>query len=66
ILVRSIRRHGLDVTSILAGDPEVVCKILLGPRGLMNSGCMESQAAISALSTAMQIIPNEIFTEFIK
>ncbi|GLJ35635.1 hypothetical protein SUGI_0716270 [Cryptomeria japonica] len=66
VLVRSIKKNGLDVTQTLATYPGVICEILLGPRGLMNSGCTESQAAIAALSTAMQIIPNEIYAEFIK
>lgn len=66
ILIRSLRRRGLDVTCTLATEPGLVCEILLGPTGVMNSGCLESQAAIYALSTAMQIIPKETFTEFIK
>lgn len=66
ILIRSLRRHGLDVTHTLATEPRSVCEILLGTTGMMNLGCLESQAAIYALSTAMQIIPKEIFTEFIE
>lgn len=66
ILIRSLRRNGLDITCTVATEPGVVCEILLGRTGMMNSGCLESQAAIYALSTVMQIIPKETFTEFVK
>lgn len=63
-LQRNLKRHGFDVTDIVAANVGSICKDLLGPMGLKGSTTLEQQAALCSLAELMKIAPNETFSEF--
>ncbi|CAI6008265.1 unnamed protein product, partial [Closterium sp. NIES-65] len=60
-LVRAWQRRAYEVSATLAAEPVVVAKILTGPAGLASSRPAQSDAAISAIQSAMRLIPAEFF-----
>jgi hypothetical protein len=40
-------------------------QVLLGSSGLLSSNASESQAALSALETAMRVFPKQFFPQFL-
>ncbi|CAI5932122.1 unnamed protein product, partial [Closterium sp. NIES-64] len=60
-LVRAWQRRAYEVSATLAAEPVVVAKILTGPVGLASSRPAQSDAAISAIQSAMRLIPAEFF-----
>ncbi|CAI5531411.1 unnamed protein product [Closterium sp. Naga37s-1] len=60
-LIRAWQRRAYEVSATLAAEPVVVAKILTGPAGLASSRPAQSDAAISAIQSAMRLIPFEFF-----
>ncbi|CAI7810608.1 unnamed protein product [Closterium sp. NIES-54] len=60
-LMRAWQRRSYEVSATLAAEPVVVAKILTGPAGLASSRPAQSDAAISAIQSAMRLIPSEFF-----
>ncbi|CAI5517990.1 unnamed protein product, partial [Closterium sp. Naga37s-1] len=60
-LIRAWQRRVYEVSATLAAEPVVVAKILTGPAGLASSRPAQSDAAISAIQSAMRLIPAEFF-----
>ncbi|XP_020581082.1 protein ILITYHIA-like [Phalaenopsis equestris] len=65
-LQRNLRRHNSDIIEIMTANVGLICKDLLGSKGLMSSNSLEQSAALQSLSTLMRITPNETFSEFSK
>ncbi|KAH0448399.1 hypothetical protein IEQ34_022199 [Dendrobium chrysotoxum] len=65
-LQRNLRRHNFDIIEIMTANVSLICKDLLGSKGLMSSNSLEQIAALHSLSTLMRITPNDTFSEFAK
>jgi hypothetical protein len=64
-VTKKLEKEELNVTSILAFNPAALCQVLLGSSGLLSSNASESQAALSALETAMRVFPKQFFPQFL-
>jgi hypothetical protein len=64
-VTKKLEKEELNVTSILAFNPAALCQVLLGSSGLLSSNASESQAALSALETAMRLFPKQFFPQFL-
>ncbi|KAJ7561862.1 hypothetical protein O6H91_03G044500 [Diphasiastrum complanatum] len=65
VLVRALRKKGLDVTGVLGSSPSLVCKILMGSNGLMSHQPSNTEAAISALASLVHSLKRDFFPHFI-
>ncbi|KAF5735270.1 translational activator GCN1 [Tripterygium wilfordii] len=65
-LRKGLQTLGCNIIDIISGDIENLCKVILGPMGLMSSSLLEQQAAINTLSTLMSITPSDTYLEFEK
>ncbi|CAM6126914.1 unnamed protein product [Calypogeia fissa] len=64
-LLRKFAKTKTNIIKTLASDPAVVCKVLMGPSGLMSRRQSFSEAALFAFATAMQKFPEEFFPQFL-
>ncbi|KAL6988990.1 eIF-2-alpha kinase activator GCN1 [Sarracenia purpurea var. burkii] len=65
-LQKCLQTLGFDVISLICADVGNICKILLGPMGLMSANLSDQEAAIYSLSTLMSIMPKDTYAEFEK
>lgn len=65
-LSKCLQTHGFDVIDIISANVVNFVQVLLGPMGLRSDNPLEQQAAVSALSNLMSIIPGDTYTEFEK
>lgn len=64
VLVRNWRKRHVNILATLESDPALLCGFLFGSSGLSSSRPSEAQAAVSALATAMQAMPQLLFPHF--
>ncbi|KAK7285862.1 hypothetical protein RJT34_20645 [Clitoria ternatea] len=65
-LSKCLQRHGFDVIDMVSANVANFLQILLGPMALKSANPLEQQAAMSALSNLMSIIPGDTYAEFEK